>query len=89
MTVSVVHAALPPGHTAREDTSFIRHLYDPDARVAQSGVSEPVVMIADQWREIHDRIPIGARHEFPPIGEIASWGRYLATRCPECEGEAL
>lgn len=61
-------------------------LLDPDARLAALvGVAVPAVVIADQWGGIHEA---AEGHAFIPIESAVEWIRYLATECPECEGEA-
>ncbi|HEY0591633.1 MAG TPA: hypothetical protein VGE86_05230 [Thermoanaerobaculia bacterium] len=61
-------------------------LLDADARLAALvGVAVPAVVIADQWGAIHEATE---GHEFIPIESVVEWIRYLATECPECEGEA-
>jgi peroxiredoxin len=49
----------------------------------------PTCVIADQWSEIQHSYDIGPDHAFPEPDELIQWARYLAIRCPECEGEAL
>lgn len=52
-------------------------------------VREPAVVVADQWGVIHAAEEAGAEHRFPEPEALVEWARYLAIRCPECEGEAL
>lgn len=67
-----------------------RVFFDPDDEFAQvSGSASPGVVIADEWADITFRRAAGANHEFPDTSRLLSEIRYLATRCPECEGEAL
>jgi hypothetical protein len=47
------------------------------------------VLIADQWGELRYVSPDGGGHPFPTPEEVTGWLRFLATQCPECEGEAL
>jgi hypothetical protein len=89
VVVTVIHLETSPLQTPDQDMGPIRVLYDPGRRVQQSLGTEPAILIVDQWGEIHDQLLIGEQHEFPQVAELASWGRYLATRCPECEGESL
>ena len=46
------------------------------------------VTIADQWGEIAV-MEEAADHHFMEPKELITWLRYLAMKCPECEGEAL
>jgi hypothetical protein len=52
------------------------------------GAPRPGVVIADRWGEIH--LVQGARlvEQLPPAEELVEWLRYIAHKCPECEGEA-
>lgn len=68
----------------------IRVVHDPGRAVAgAAGLQPPGVVIVDQWRDITDVRSAGEEHEFPGTAEIVSCVRYLAIRCPECEGESL
>ena len=49
----------------------------------------PAVIIADQWGEIAALEAAGDAHRFMQPDEVVTWVRYLAMKCPECEGEAL
>jgi hypothetical protein len=49
----------------------------------------PAVIIADQWGEIGVAESAGDAHHFMEPSEVVTWLRYLAMKCPECEGEAL
>lgn len=65
-------------------------LSDPEQRLASSlALTPPALVIADQWGEVHETTEAGDEHRFPTVDEIESWLRYLATQCPECQGEAL
>jgi hypothetical protein len=66
-----------------------RVLFDHGRRLQQALRMDAGVVIADEWGEIHFAAAAGEQHAFLQVAEVASWGRYLATRCPECEGEAL
>ena len=67
-----------------------RVLVDVEQRVARAcGVAPPALLIADRWGVLHLTHDAGADHEWPAPAEVVSWLRYLAIRCPECEGEAL
>ena len=56
---------------------------------AASGIEAPSVLIADQWGELAVVENAGEQHEFIEVQEVIDWLRFLATKCPECEGEAL
>lgn len=49
----------------------------------------PAVTIADQWGEIAVTESAGDDHAFIEPAEVVEWLRFLAMKCPECEGEAL
>ena len=67
-----------------------RHLHDSDGKFAGSaGVECPGVVLVDEWRDVSFKHSAGPRHEFPGVARLISEIRYLGTRCPECEGEAL
>jgi hypothetical protein len=69
---------------------LLRCLIDADGAFAsEAGISAPAVVIVDQWRDIKDVREAGETHDFPNPDELVSWARFLATQCPECEGEAL
>ena len=77
----------PPAHPL---PLSVRVLYDPDHKLERTaGLACPGVFIADQWADITCLRPAGDNHEFPALPQLISEVRYLATRCPECEGEAL
>lgn len=82
---------LPPGGPADAAAAAASCVItDPDGRVqAIAQVAAPAVVIVDQWGELADVWAAGAAHEFPGVARIVGSVRYLATRCPECEGEAL
>jgi hypothetical protein len=68
----------------------IRVFYDPAGRFeAAARIDCPAVVIADEWADITFRHAAGPDHEFPAMPRVLSEIRYLAVRCPECEGEAL
>jgi hypothetical protein len=68
----------------------MRVLYDPDGKFgAPANIDVPGIVIADEWADISFRRAAGPGHEFPGMPRLISEVRYLATRCPECEGEAL
>ncbi|HEX5724143.1 MAG TPA: redoxin domain-containing protein [Longimicrobiaceae bacterium] len=65
-------------------------LADPERRTwAALGIEGAAVVIADQWGEVHEVSCAGAGHALPSAEDITQWLRFLAIRCPECEGEAL
>lgn len=67
-----------------------RVLYDPGQSVAKvAGIDAPGVVIVDQWSDITDIYAAGKNHEFPAVADVIASVRYLATQCPECEGETL
>jgi hypothetical protein len=52
-------------------------------------VVAPAVQVVDQWRDVRESWEAGESHHFPAVSGIVSWARFLATQCPECEGESL
>ena len=81
--VRVVVPSLP----GRE--SSFKTLIDRESKAASAiAVEPPAVVIVDQWGEIHEAAEAGEAHAFLPLESIVEWVRYLATQCPECEGEA-
>ena len=54
-----------------------------------AGIEAPSVLVADQWGELAAVENAGAQHAFIDAQEVIDWLRFLATKCPECEGEAL
>jgi peroxiredoxin len=79
-----------PGEAGPPHDSRFPRLSDPEARLASAlSVRAPAVVIADQWGQVHERNPAGDDHRFPAPAELVDWLRFLAVRCPECEGEAL
>jgi hypothetical protein len=56
---------------------------------ARTGLRGAAVLIADQWGEVAHATDVGEGHGLPEVGEIVEWVQFLATQCPECEGEAL
>jgi hypothetical protein len=70
--------------------SAFRLIRDPQTRLlATAGILAPGIVIVDQWRDIQHAQAAGTEHAFPTVQEVLSWVRYLATQCPECEGESL
>jgi peroxiredoxin len=79
-------AAAPGGGDAKALTVLL----DPERTLAQRlGVEGAVVVIADQYGEIHHAAGAGEEHDLPAPDEVVEWLRYLAVQCPECQGEAL
>ena len=78
------------GPSAEEEPPYaFTQLVDPEERLANAlGVVVPAVVVADQWGGIHEAAEAGEEHAFLPIESVVEWIRYLATECPECEGEA-
>ncbi|HEX2095640.1 MAG TPA: redoxin domain-containing protein [Longimicrobiaceae bacterium] len=65
-------------------------LADPERRLAERlGTEDAVVLVADQWGELFLVANAGTAHRLPDPSEVVEWLRFLAVRCPECEGEAL
>ena len=68
----------------------IQVLVDAEHRVETAAhVAAPAVLVVDQWRDVRESWEAGEDHRFPPVTELISWARFLATQCPECEGESL
>ena len=84
-----VVAPVAKGDAAVEHAT-VRVLYDPEQSVAKAaGIDTPGVVIVDQWSDITDIHAAGKDHEFPAVADVIASVRYLATQCPECEGETL
>lgn len=67
-----------------------RCFLDADRRFADAtGIEPPAVMVVDQWRDVKELYEAGVNHNFPEAEALMAWARYLATQCPECEGESL
>ena len=70
--------------------SEVSVVLDPGGALEKAlSATAPAALVADQWGEVHYLEMGGADHRLPPPAELTSWARYLAIRCPECEGEAL
>lgn len=70
--------------------SGIPVLYDSANRLGEKlGVSAPAVVVADQWGEVYESHPAGEGHDFLAPDELVGWAQTIATKCPECEGEAF
>jgi hypothetical protein len=87
--VVVVYPEDPERAAPRPARHGFRSLYDPERSLERTVPGEPAVLVADRWRKVHDVIRIGEDHAVPDADEVVAWGRFLAMRCPECEGEAL
>ena len=75
---------------AAVEHATVRVLFDPAQGVAKAaGIDAPGVVIVDQWSDITDIYAAGKNHEFPAVADVIASVRYLATQCPECEGETL
>lgn len=44
------------------------------------------VAVADEWGEVFHAAAIGPDHVFPDTSDLATWVRFVAIQCPECEG---
>ena len=65
-------------------------LIDTEHRLESAAhVVAPAVLVVDQWRDVRESWEAGDAHHFPDVSELVSWARFLATQCPECEGESL
>lgn len=74
----------------RAGGSQIPILEDRRQRLTESlSITAPAIVIADQWGEIYERHEAGEGHDFRTPDELVGWARTLATKCPECEGEAF
>lgn len=87
-------AAEPPAAARyREELSRAAASWTEDAGVVitrepVAGLPAPSVVVADRWGEIQHLVEMEASLEgAPEPAELRDWLRYLATRCPECEGE--
>jgi hypothetical protein len=68
----------------------IRVLTDAEHRFESAAhVVAPAVLVVDQWRDVRESWEAAEAHRFPAVSELVSWARFLATQCPECEGESL
>ena len=69
--------------------SFHQARDDGDVFVRKAGVSPPAVFVADQWGELFAVEGASDDHRFViQPEEVVDWLRFLAIKCPECEGEA-
>jgi hypothetical protein len=75
--------------TAVGETTF-RFFVDAEGSFALAmAIHAPAVMVVDRWRDVKELYDVGGNHNFPEADSLIAWGRYLATQCPECEGESL
>jgi peroxiredoxin len=87
--VLAIVASEPADRASLDDRPFPL-LLDSEGRLrAALGIEPPAVLIADQWGEVHLSERAGEPHHFPTVESVVQWVRYLATQCPECQGEAL
>jgi hypothetical protein len=67
-----------------------RCFVDAESRFAKAlGGKLPTVIVVDQWGDVKELHEAGDPHTFPSAAALVAWARYLATQCPECEGESL
>jgi hypothetical protein len=52
------------------------------------GVPHPGAVVADKWGEIISVRAASEMAELPSAEDLSDWIHYVATQCPECEGEA-
>ena len=50
------------------------------------GSGHAMLVISDEWGEVHYVADAGDGHGLPPREEIVAWVGFLAIQCPECEG---
>jgi hypothetical protein len=68
----------------------LRCFVDADARFAVAmEINPPAVLVVDQWGDVKELYEVADSHTFPATDALIAWARYLATQCPECEGESL
>jgi hypothetical protein len=86
--------------TVAADEDYVRELKRHDVEFSECdsvcivtrdgvpGLPAPGTLIADQWGEIvHVVAPIDV-NALPAPRELLEWVEYIASRCPECDGEA-
>lgn len=84
--VVVITARAPEGKAPGRFTVLV----DAENQLARALAIEPAaLLVADQWGQVHEAWISGDAHDFPEPSALIEWARYLATVCPECEGEAL
>ncbi len=86
--------------TAAEDEGYIRELKRHEAEFGERdsvcvvtrddvpGLPAPGALIADQWGEIIHVAAALDVDDMPTPRQLLEWVEYVASRCPECEGEA-
>jgi hypothetical protein len=86
--------------TADIDEDYVRELKRHDAEFIErdsicvvtrdgvSGLPAQGALIADQWGEIVHVVTANDVDDMPTARELLEWVDYVASRCPECEGEA-
>ena len=52
------------------------------------GLPHPGAVIADRWGEIVFAACATGEDDLPDPGELVAWLQFVASQCPECEGEA-
>jgi peroxiredoxin len=89
--VAVVPEGLDAADRLREGSRLpFPVLADPERGLAERlGMDDAAVLGADQWGELFLVAAAGDGHRLPDASEVVEWLRFLAVRCPECEGEAL
>jgi hypothetical protein len=81
--------AVISSHPVAAENTF-RYFVDAEHRLAGAmGIEPPFVMVVDQWGDVKELYEAGDSHNFPNADAFIAWARYLATQCPECEGESL
>ena len=86
--------------TAAENEDYLRELQKHDAEFSErngvcvvtrddvQGLPAPGLLITDQWGEIVHVLASVDVDDLPMPRELLEWVEYVASRCPECEGEA-
>jgi hypothetical protein len=86
--------------TATDDEVYLRELNRHEADFSEHdsvcvvtredlpGLPAPAALIADQWGEIVHVVAALDVNDLPTPHELLEWVAYVASRCPECEGEA-
>ena len=88
--VAIVLKQIHDNTTIPELSSTTRVLVDAEHTFESAAhVVAPAVLVVDQWHDVRESWEAGDAHRFPAVSEIVSWARFLATQCPECEGESL
>jgi hypothetical protein len=86
--------------TATNDESYLRELKRHETEFSERdsicivtredlpGLPAPGALVADQWGEIVYVVAVIDVNDLPTPQELLEWVEYVASRCPECEGEA-